>query len=123
MSEHEHCHHDHHSHEGIEIKRHEEALVITISREVPKELVEVKFICRECIENFCGWIEDNEGIVGHIKGYMHSFEKGYTFSCTGEEVTFYETKSNTVLVKVVAILYGVKEEGLACKVAEIFEGL
>lgn len=130
--EHEHCNHEHHehehcdhghNHEGIESHFHEEAVVCSGNREISGVLESIKEKLVIEIKSLAEWVEAQDGIIGHIKGYVEGGGMGYMLSTTGGEVQIKETQDSKVQVNIATIVFNVGIEELECRVASVFETL
>lgn len=120
--DHDHCSHDH-NHEDIESHTHDESIIVSGKREIPGELETVKEKLTKELESLGEWIENQGGIIGHIKAYANGGGKGYMLSNTYGEVQCKETLKSDVHVNIAVIVFKVDIEELECRVAEIFERL
>lgn len=118
------CGHDHsHSHEGIESHMHDEAVVVSGKREIPGSLEKVKEDLTKELDKLAEWIEDQGGIVGHIKAYLDGAGDGYMLSNTGGGVQCTRAAGTGVHVNIAAIVFQVEIKETECRVAQIFENL
>lgn len=122
--DHEHSHDDHencnHDHSGIESHMHEESTVVSGKREITGDIEIISEKLQTELKKLASWVEENGGIVGHIKAYLDGGGRGYMLSTTGDEVHCKEMQSSLVHVVVTAIVFNVTIHEMECKVADIF---
>jgi len=123
--EHEHCNHEqcshNHSHDGIKSKIHDGAVVISTEREIQGSIKVIKDKLETEIKNLAKWVEEKDGIVGHIKAYINSEGLGYMLSYTAAEVQLKEVPPTNIHVSLTAIVFSVNLYDLECRFAEVFE--
>lgn len=123
--EHEHCEHQHcnhsHSHDGIKSKIHDGAVVISAEREIQGSIKVIKDKLEMEIKNLAKWVEEKDGIVGHIKAYIKSEGLAYMLSYTAEEVQLKEVPPINIHVSLTAIVFNVDIHEMECRSAEVLE--
>ncbi|WP_368293020.1 hypothetical protein [Dehalobacter sp. TBBPA1] len=144
-----HEHHEHHEHEGqacqcghhhdeqheqheksvlcnqeeITVTHHEGAVILSTERVIAKEYSWVRDRLNKELQSLAGWVEDQGGLVGHIKAFLT--ETGYTcmLSTTGEDVQIKETLKPKVTAKITLIVFINNENELYSKLAETLKKL
>lgn len=121
--EHDHGHHDccehGHDHHGIESHTHEGAAVVSGNVEITGDIEQIKEWLQIELENLALWIEEQGGIIGHIKAYIEGGGYGTMLSTTGRDVQCKTIANTAVQVNVASIVYGVNIKEVECKVADI----
>lgn len=120
------CHSHNHSdcnYTGIELHRHEDALVCSGERDIIGDLEAVKEKMILELRSLAQWIDEQGGITGHIKSIVHLQSEGYMLSTTDGEVNTKEISQNRVHISIVAIVFKVDEKQLKCRIASLINGL
>lgn len=106
---------------GVKVSRHEDALIFNISKEYQLPYQELLTIIAQKLEDLSAWVDENGGLVGHIKGYItdetHSAMVSVTESCC------HITRNTNALVKfsLTCIVFGVDKEKMCHKIAQILQ--
>lgn len=71
------------------------------------------------------WLEAEDALIGHVKGYVKSGGKTATFSTVGnaQGLNVSEHESKSLTIGFAGIVFGPSEEELKDKVIEVFERL
>lgn len=126
---HDHASHDHHhradseNYEGIEVSHHEGAIILSVERVITGEYELVRDTLSRELKILADWVEEQGGIVGHIKAFLA--ENGYTsmLSTTGGEVQIKESRKPKVVMKLAVIAFINDERKIWLKFAESLEKL
>ena len=135
--EHEHHHHHDHDHEGHEhhhhehpdrvalgksgyadCTTHEEASVASATGTIALPLEEAREALRQVLSGIGAWVDENEGIIGHIKCSLKT-EHMVSLSVTLDEVQEKESDIPGVQLTLAAIVFGVEPVDLRDKVIEL----
>lgn len=124
---HEHSDYEHtnlasHEHEGITISYHEGASVYSAEREFALKYEEAKSYVADKLEELSEWVQQNDGIVGHIKAFLTEQSRMAMLSSTGGATMEKEMCTPKVKISINAIVF-IKKEGTCCKISEIFKHL
>ncbi|WP_368292988.1 hypothetical protein [Dehalobacter sp. TBBPA1] len=120
-------HHDQHeqhekttlcNQEEITVTHHEGAVIFSAERVIAKEYSWVRDRLNKELQSLAGWVEDQGGLVGHIKAFL--IETGYScmLSTTGGDVQIKETLKPKVTVNIALIVFIKNESELYSKLAE-----
>lgn len=111
------------NHEGITVSHHEGAVICSAERVIVKEYRWVRDTLAGELKTLADWVEDQGGMVGHIKAFLT--EKGYSsmLSTTGDDVQIKETRMPKVTVNLAIIVFFKNEDLLCLKLAELLEKL
>lgn len=74
----------------------------------------------DSIEALKVWLEEEDALIGHLKGYIKTGGPVTTFSTTGDVLNVEEHASSAFSVGFAAIVFGPSEETLKDKVLEVF---
>ncbi len=127
--EHDHEHHHHHDHghkyevpgfKVFETHNHEGATICSFEKDVKSDAEPVIKNMKECIGILEKWLDENNALIGHVKGYVKEAGPITTFSTVGYGLNVEKHDSTTVCVGFASIVFGPSEEELKDKVAEIF---
>ena len=123
---HEHHEHEHcscgHSHEGVHVDIHEGALVGSLIKTSKEPYTQLKKCFEKEIISLRDQVKDENGHIGHIKGFIKCGNSTCAFSTTGAEITIIEKEENTAdesELNIVCIVFGIDKEKLACMLADI----
>ena len=128
-------HHDHsgdaHEHsvkdnpppDGITSRIHDGALVCSANRHISGDLEQVRQTLEKEIGLLDKWVEEQDGITGHIKAIISVNGPACRISATGGEL-----ESNTIPIKdihvsIAAIVFKVDKKTLEQRIESLFEGL
>ena len=129
--DHEHHHHDHgHTWEAagyklVETHLHEGATVCSFEKNSTMDAEAAKSAMEESILELEHWLEAEDALIGHVKGYVKSGGKTATFSTVGnaQGLNVSEHESKGLTIGFASIVFGPSEEELKDKVIEVFERL
>ena len=130
--EHDHEHHHHHDHghkyevpgfKVFETHNHEGATICSFEKDVKSDAEPVIKNMKECIGILEKWLDENNALIGHVKGYVKEAGPITTFSTVGYGLNVEKHDSTTVCVGFASIVFGPSEEELKDKVAEIFAAI
>ena len=130
--EHDHEHHHHHDHghkyevpgfKVFETHNHEGATICSFEKDVKSDAEPVIKNMQECIGILEKWLDENNALIGHVKGYVKEAGPITTFSTVGYGLNVEKHDSTTVCVGFASIVFGPSEEELKDKVAEIFAAI
>lgn len=114
------CHipdHHEHSHEGITVSIHEDAIVVSGHREMQGVLEKVKNTLVQEMEILGEWIVEQRGVIGHLKAYTES-------PALPKDENSEERKRKDITnvhINIVAIIYYINVMELECRIAQIFD--
>lgn len=111
--------HNQQNHFGMKMHNHEGALVCSVEKEVVGELESVKDIIANELYMFAEWVEEEDGVVGHIKAFIEKSGSGYLLSTTGGIVDSKATRRSSIYISIVAIIFNLNEKKLKCRMASI----
>lgn len=111
------------NHEGITVTHHEGAVICSAERVIAKEYGWVRNSLAMELKKLAEWVEEQGGIVGHIKAFLT--ELGYTsmLSTTGDDVQIKETWKPKVIVNIAIIAFVGNDGDLCAKLVETLEKL
>ena len=69
------------------------------------------------------WLEDNNALIGHLKGYVKKTGELTTFSTTGTSLNTEVHDSAGADIAFAAIVFGPDEETMKDKMVEIFKNI
>ena len=128
--DHEHHHHRDHGHKYevpgfkvFETHNHEGATICSFEKDVKSDAEPVIKNMKECIGILEKWLDENNALIGHVKGYVKEAGPITTFSTVGYGLNVEKHDSTTVCVGFASIVFGPSEEELKDKVAEIFAAI
>lgn len=116
-------HQDHHEHDAncgcateadhseITVTRHEGAIICSVERVIAKEYAVVRDALEKEMKILAEWVEDQGGIVGHIKAFLTENAWSSMLSTTGGDVQIKENRTPKVTVNMAVIVF-VKDESL-----------
>jgi len=113
----------------IENTLHEGAVAVSGEKIFPdRQLEEVQQLILEAFNAMNGWVLDRAGIIGHIKGFILSWDKSLMYSATGAEVDcrLLETAGKAhhgVHVSVACIVFNIPQLELEEKLIALFDQL
>jgi len=125
------CEHRHHENsgkdmypiEGIASRIHDGALVCSASKHITGDLEKI----RGYLENELGlldtWVEDQEGITGHIKAIIGVNGPLYRISATAGEVETKNLEIKNIHISIVAVVFKVDQGVLERRIESLIERL
>lgn len=130
-----HGHNHHHDHEGhihlsssgdngenLTITTHDEAVVGSLSKELALSYEEGANAARSYIRDLGTWVENVDGVVGHIKSYVQSFGESSSLSYTEGTVTEKRNPPPAFLrVDIAAIVFLVTPDELRNKMDKLMD--
>ena len=120
---HEHSEKDTYPSEGITSRIHDGALVCSVSRHIKGDLEKI----RENLENELGlldtWVEELEGVTGHIKAIISVNGPAYRISATAGEVETKNLSIKNIHVSIVAIVFQIDQEVMEKRIEYLLERL
>ncbi|WKY43320.1 hypothetical protein Q5O14_11715 [Eubacteriaceae bacterium ES2] len=119
------CKHDHSlQHDnGITSYNHDKALVCSGERNMVGDPEEVKKKLADQINLLVNWIEQEDGIIGHIKAIVKYNECSMMLSTTGDNLTIKEMIDPKVQVSLVAIVFNMNVNSLEKQLDLLFDKL
>lgn len=130
------CEHHHHSeapHEhsennsfppdGITSNIHDGALVCSGNKKLTGDLELVRQILTDEIELLDKWVDEQEGITGHIKAIISVNGPAYRISSTGGDVESKKLQLKNIHVSVVAIVFQIDQEIMEHRIESLFAEL
>lgn len=119
------CKHDHSlQHDnGITSYNHDEALVCSGERNMVGDPEEVKKKLADQINLLVDWIEQEGGIIGHIKAIVNYNASSMMLSTTGDDLTVKEMTDPKVQVRLVAIVFNIDAHSLEKQLDLFFDRL
>ncbi len=131
---HRHHHGHHHEHnegttisapgfEILETHSHEGATVCSFEKYIDAEAdiaPENAGLLDGKLNALTGWLEAENAVIGHIKGYVEAPEENVTFSTTGRGINYARHRADVKKLAFAAIVMGVSEEKLKEKIVELF---
>lgn len=122
----DHKNHDHHTKLGdnnISITHHENAVIVSAEQEIPGDYAQAKEVLALGLKKLADWVENQNGLVGHIKAHLSAKGNSAMLSTTGDAVQIKETDSTGVLINLAVIVFVENEAGLADQVARLLDRL
>lgn len=129
----DHHHHSGHPHEhsnkegyppdGITSNIHDGALVCSGNKQLTGDLEQVRQNLTHEIELLDKWVDEQEGITGHIKAIISVNGPAYRLSSTGGEVESKKLELKNIHVSVVAIVFQVDQETMEHRIESLFAEL
>lgn len=124
MEDNEHARHQHIlrvAHDGVTSHIHNGALVCSGNRNFTGDLTKVKEYLEREVGMYAEWVEENNGIVGHIKGLVEFRGPVYTVSTTGGEATCKEMPVSDITIDLVAIVFNIDMERMESRMASLLD--
>ncbi|KNZ40223.1 hypothetical protein [Acetobacterium bakii] len=130
------CGHDHSQHpaphenqhekyipEELSITHHENAVIVSAEREISGDYTRIKEALSIGLKSLAGWVENQNGLVGHIKAHLSEKGGSAMLSTTGDEVQIRETANPGVLINLAVIVFVENEVGLTDQVSKMLKQL
>lgn len=125
--QHEHEHQHQHAldnvHDGITSHTHDGALVCSGKCSFTGDLGKAKECLKQEAGLLAGWVEENNGIIGHIKGLIEVHGPVYTISTTGGEITGKEMPAADLSVNLVAIVFNMDMEKMESRMVSLLDNM
>ena len=116
-------HHDKPGQTDIAITHHENALIVSVEREISGDYNHVKETLALGLEELANWVEDQNGLVGHIKAHLSEKGSSAMLSTTGDAVQIKETSNPGILINLAVIVFVENEAGLTDQVDRLLKRL
>jgi hypothetical protein len=131
---HDHAHHDHdqsdeHDHEhfgtdgGINFSRHEGALILSTQIVVNVPYSRMVKAVENALNGLAAWVDDHNGVIGHIKASVSENGRSSTISNTGDGAVSKEFAGDLTTVSMASIVFAVPESEYCEKFEEAVETL
>jgi len=121
------CGHDHQhpklGHNNISITHHENAVIVSAEREISGDFTQTKETLTLGLKELADWVDNQNGLVGHIKAHLAEKGKSAMLSTTGDEVQVKEIHHPTVILNLAVIVFVADEDGLANHISAMIEKL
>ena len=129
--EHHHEHHDHdhdheHEHEhgvpSLEMSFHDEAVIATVRCVIPGTYDEASEVLKSAMKKTAAEIEDNGGLIGHIKAFAKEENRSCMISIPeADDIQVKEAAAPSLHVECANIVFGLTAEKLETIVREYFK--
>jgi len=106
------------SHEGMKVDEKDGVVSIAGVRIVSGDYDALEEQAITEMEIFAQWVEQQGGMVGHIKTYLEERGSASSLTCVGSEVHVARTKEGNTNVILSAAILNLPAEKLRCRVAE-----
>lgn len=116
-----HQHNVEHTHRGVTSKIHDGALVCSGDRNIFGDLTAVKKKLTREVGKLAEWVEENKGIIGHIKGLVDVRGSVYMVSTTGGETASKEMPISNITIYLVAIVFNIDMKKVECRMASLLD--
>lgn len=103
----------------MRVSHHEGALICAMEFTVEGEFDEVKEKLSVQLKSLADWLENNNGIVGHIKSFISGDTRSAMLSNTGFDVYARDYTGGTITVDFAAIVYVENERGFKKEAARL----
>ena len=120
---HEHSGKDNPPHNGITSRIHDGALVCSANRHISGDLEPVRQALEREIGLLDKWVEEQDGITGHIKAIISVNGPAYRISATGGEVESKTIPLKNVHVSIAAIVFQIDQKTMEQRIESLFENL
>ncbi|MBU4440692.1 MAG: hypothetical protein L6276_02520 [Acetobacterium sp.] len=124
----DHKDHDHHEHQhpklghnDISITHHENAVIVSAEREISGDYAQVKETLALGLKELADWVDNQNGLVGHIKAHLSAKGNSAMLSTTGDAVQIKETEGTGILINLAVIVFVENETGLADQVTQLLK--
>lgn len=124
MKNNEHAQHQHilgFTHDDVTSHIHDGALVCSGNRNITGDLTKVKKYLTGEVGMLAEWVEENNGIVGHIKGLVDVRGSVYMVSTTGGEVTSKEIPVSDITIYLVAIVFNIDIKKMESRMTSLLD--
>ena len=101
---------EYNEYEGIRISHQQGASVFSFHKEFKCSYDEIKEKFVALINDLSDWVDEQEGIVGHIKAYVTEKRHGAMLSAAGDKCSIKEYDLPVSFVEFTAILFHVPDE-------------
>lgn len=105
------------------LDHHEGATVCTLEQPVSGELTELDAVVLNFIDSLSGWILEQGGLVGHIKGSLKTHRGTVLYSNTGNGTSVRSYPETGGILKLTVIVFFVDDEWLKEQLEQFLEQL
>ncbi len=109
--------------DGITSRIHDGALVCSANRHISADLEPVRQNLEREIGLLDKWVEEHDGITGHIKAIISVNGPACRISATGGEVESKTIPLKNIHVSIAAIVFNVDQKTLEKRIESLFENL
>lgn len=124
--EHEHHHHDHEHNEapkqGVTMSRHDDAIIGTVVINIKGDYESGVNTLKRCMNEVARWVEDEGGLVGHIKAFVREEVRSCMISVPeAGDVQIKEGGCRQICVENANIVFGVDIEKFEEKLKDLYK--
>lgn len=94
-------------------------MIISAEREIPGDYPKIKAALATGLAELAGWVDNQNGLVSHIKAHLLQNGPSAMLSTTGDDVQIKETVQKSVLLNLAVIVFVENEAGLAEQVSQL----
>ena len=118
-----HPHHEHHNNEiyppdGITARQEDGALVCSVSKHITGDIEQVKQNLEKELGLLDAWVEEQEGITGHIKAIISVNGPVYSISATAGEVETSNLGLKNLHISIAVIVFQVDQKSIEKRIEE-----